>query len=290
MNRNRFYKIFLFLIGFSVLFGKSINPVEKDKKEILIINGKRRTYYQIHGNSLHYEIHGPKRIEIICRRAVPRRDKKEKTFGYKLILDESNPITVQHNENISRGVKSSQHPGHGYTHSGKYFLNIPDGKHTITLEPLEKRSSPVLIRILMERFRKDKGDRKFIESTTEAALKHLKINKKKLRYFELTDKISVEFELTGPRWFEVYSRLAFEDWMANEGSYRLRIIKDGKELGTYFFTTEKSEQSIIVEDKTLVPGKWRSCEVDVKAGKYQYSIELLDKNKKVYIRCLEYEQ
>ena len=39
------------------------------KKEILNIGEKRRTYYQLHNDPLHYKVNGPLSLEIIARKA-----------------------------------------------------------------------------------------------------------------------------------------------------------------------------------------------------------------------------
>ena len=76
MNRNRscrIYKPGLLLLGIiilSILQGETILPSERDKKEILTINEKKRTYYQLHNTSLTYKMAGPKRVEIIARGVV----------------------------------------------------------------------------------------------------------------------------------------------------------------------------------------------------------------------------
>ena len=69
-------------------------------------------------------------------------------------------------------------------------------------------------------------------------------------------------------------------------NYQIRVWRDDTIYGTYFFSTEKSEDSIIKEDKKVIPGKWRSCEVNLSKRKHTYSVELLDKGKKVFVRCL----
>ena len=37
-----------------------------------------------------------------------------------------------------------------------------------------------------------------------------------------------------------------------------------------------------------VPGKWRSCEVDVPKGKHRFNIEVLDRDKVVLTRFILY--
>ena len=273
---------------FSDSWTKTVSPAQKDKKEILIIGEKRRTYYQLHRDELVYEIQGPQRLRIIARRAVPRRDNKLQPFGYSMILDEEDELTVKHEQKRSKGVTSPQHPGHGYTHSGKYYLNIPSGLHTLVIRPLTKRSSPVLIRLLTERFEK-KVEGRLLIPDDETTLKHLQVEEKKYRYYQLIPGNKIAVSIEEAKEIVVLSRLAFEDGMPSEENYRLRIRKDKKLLGTYFFTSEKSDVSTIVEDKDIVPGKRRTAEVEVNGTASTLTVELLDKGKRVYIRCVGYE-
>ena len=280
--------ITLLAILLSSGIAKTVTPEQKDKKEILIIGEKRRTYYQLHRDELVYNIKGPVRLRIIARRAVPRRDNKLQPFGYSMILDKEDELTVKHEQKRSKGVTSPQHPGHGYTHSGKYYLNIPSGLHTLVLRPLTKRSSPVLIRLLTDRFEK-KVEGRLLIPDDETTLKHLQVEEKKYRYYQLIPGNKIAVSIEEAKEIVVLSRLAFEDGMPSEENYRLRIRKDEKLLGTYFFMSEKSDVSTIVEDKDIVPGKRRTAEVEVDGSASTVTVELLDKGKRVYIRCVGYE-
>ncbi len=280
--------ITLLAILLSSGIAKTVTPEQKDKKEILIIGEKRRTYYQLHRDELVYNIKGPLRLRVIARRAVPRRDNKLQPFGYSMILDKEDELTVKHEQKRSKGVTSPQHPGHGYTQSGKYYLNIPSGLHTLVLRPLTKRSSPVLIRLLTDRFEK-KVEGRLLIPDDETTLKHLQVEEKKYRYYQLIPGNKIAVSIEEAKEIVVLSRLAFEDGMPSEENYRLRIRKDEKLLGTYFFTSEKSDVSTIVEDKDIVPGKRRTAEVEVDGSASTVTVELLDKGKRVYIRCVGYE-
>ena len=59
-------------------------------------------------------------------------------------------------------------------------------------------------------------------------------------------------------------------------------------LGTYYFNTERSPSSQIEERMDRVPGKWRSCKVDVPKGKHRFNIEVLDRDKVVLTRFILY--
>jgi len=272
---------------FAVAEGKMISPVEKDQKEILTISGKRRSYFQLHGNSLSYEIKGPKRIEIIARRAVPKREEREKSFGYILQLDTLSQILVEHTASKSKGVSSSQHPGHGYTKAGHYYVTIPDGNHVLRIEPVKERSKPVLVRIIENKFEKPSNSGTFIQPDS-VDVHHIKLQDKRVRYSPLAFGNSISIHAEDFSQLVIYSRLTFQNWMNGVDTYRLRISKGQQLIGTYFFSTERSEVSEVEEDKTVIPAKWRSCEIDVKGDDIPYTLELLDEGKLVYIRCIGY--
>ena len=82
------------------------------------------------------------------------------------------------------------------------------------------------------------------------------------------------------------SRLEFTDSMGPEESYRIRVKEGPKVLGTYFFNTERSSVSQIIEKPKIVPGKWRSCEIEVPPGNHLFTIEIPDKKKNILTRYI----
>ena len=88
---------------------------------------------------------------------------------------------------------------------------------------------------------------------------------------------------------KVITRLAFEPWMGKEMQYRIQILKEQVVHETYFFQSEKSDQSMVMENKEVVPGKWRSIDIQVPEGEHRYTVKLLDLDMKIYIRSMEYE-
>lgn len=267
-----------------VIEGKMIPPVEKDKKEILTINGKRRSYFQLHGNSLTWKITGPKRIEIISRRAVPRRDDQEKTFGYRITLDTLSTEIIEHAATRSKGVTSSQHPGHGYTKPGRYSVKIPAGDHVIVMRPIRDRSKPVLVRMIEKKIITSTDSGEYIQA--DSTIHHLKIGKARVRYSPLVYDNTFIVDPAEFSQIKIYSRLAFQHWMNGVDTYRLRILQGNRIIGTYYFSSERSELSEVEEDKTIIPAKWRSCDIQTRDKETPYSIELLDEGKTVYVRCL----
>jgi len=112
---------------------------------------------------------------------------------------------------------------------------------------------------------------------------------KEISYYELSRGRPLQVEVTGPKTLRILSRLVFDPQMGDEESYRIRVKSSGKVFGTYFMSTEQSSLAVIVDLPDKVPGKWRTCEVDIPEGKQVISIELIEKNKNVLMRFQEYK-
>ena len=207
-------------------------------------------------------------------------------FAYKLITDNGDSIIINQTAVKIKNITSAQHPGHGFTLPGKYFINISKGNHWFKIEPIPKADSPIVIRVRVKEFEKGNKERQFVQTISGTKPKSLIIGEKSVRYYELKHGERLQFEPKMLNKLRFLSRLAFVNGMSNYENYQIRVWKDDTIYGTYFFSTEKSEDSIIKEDKKAIPGKWRSCEVNLSKSKHTYSVELLDKGKKVFVRCL----
>ncbi|MFQ6609901.1 MAG: hypothetical protein ACE5D7_03770 [Fidelibacterota bacterium] len=289
MNLIRFYRFFLIFLSISILCPKAIDPVEKDLKEILNIGEKRREYFQLHKNDLTYEIEGPLTLEIYSRRAVPLKEIKDWRFGYQILLDDQPSVATEYFKKNSSGVTSSQHPGHGYTKSGRHIVKIPSGSHVIRLTPEKDSSPPLLIRIIVKKKSRSGEESELLDPQGENVTRYIQINEKTFKYIELTPGSDIIYSINKKGELNLISRLSFDDRMTGEEPYRLRIWEDDQVIGTYYFSTERSAESTVRDDKKSVPGKWRSCLVNTKSGSVNYRIELLDKDRKVYVRGIFYQ-
>ena len=62
-----------------------------------------------------------------------------------------------------------------------------------------------------------------------------------------------------------------------------------KIVGTYYFNTERSSVSQVLNKPEVVPGKWRSCEIPVNKGEHTYTIEIQDKRNTILTRYIVYK-
>ena len=295
MNRIRSYSVWLF--GLLVVIGtptQSFARLEKpvsggDQKEILIISGKRRLYYNVSDQGLQYSVKGPTRVEIISRYTSTKKSRKSISFNFTAILDEVDTIHVHHRLKISHGVRSVQHENAYITYSGKDYLNLDEGRHHIQILPDKDQPRPSLVRVLTKEFNATYDEKKWLTPTTSPAAIPLTSQNATLNYYEASNKIPLSLVADGKRTLKIYSRLEFEEWMGNEEVYRLQVREGKKIIGTYFFSTERSDVASSEARPEIVPAKWRTCEIAVPDGKNSYEVVVLEKDRKVLLRFLEYK-
>ena len=120
MSQIAYYRKLAFIIAILLawpLEAKLLKPSKNsDEKEILIINGKRRLYYPIKDQNIHYAVQGPSRIEFISRYPVIRKKKKSHPFQYSIVIDSKDTVIVKHRYKVQRSIRSVQHPKNSYTY------------------------------------------------------------------------------------------------------------------------------------------------------------------------------
>ena len=284
------FKIFFFIFLYSVGHAELLKPsIGGEKKEILKISDKRRVYTVLSEDSLVYEIYGPARLELIARYPSNKKTKKSQKFSYLLLIDVEDPITINHRYKIQKSIRSIQHPNHYYTYSGNYFLNISEGNHRIILKPLENNDYPVLVRFLKKDFERPNKNRSELKPMVFQTNHKVIVDGKPVSYYELRKNRPLQLDLNGPKKLRILSRLIFDEYMGSNDSYRIRVKNGKKILGTFILSSERSSTSYIEDIKDKVPGKWRTCEIDIPHGNQLITVSVVDKNKNVLTRFQEYK-
>ena len=287
MNRNLFYSLaFLYgLIGLT--FGKAIEPKESNNREILFIGENRQEYYTLYKKSLHYTLYGPDTIKIYSRKAIPARDQKMQSFGYQIILNKKDTIQTKFKKRIYSKISSAEHKRHGYSSAGIYSLPIPFGKHELELMPLSGSSRPVLVRMIIHPLKRDKGRGKFVLPDSEIPLFYINFGEKKVRYLQLDYWNQMKFAVEKPKRIKVICRLKYFEDMSKTQNYRLQLSKDGEVIKTFFIQTEQSSEKLLLDNSSLDIGVSNSIDIELNPGNYTF--ELLENKRSVYMRVMEYE-
>ena len=284
------FKIIFIIFLFSAINAELLKPsIGGEKKEILVISDKRRVYTVLDNDSLVYEVYGPARLELISRYPVNNKTKKSQKFSYTLFIDNEKPIMINHRYKIQRSIRSVQHPNHYFTYSGNYFFNISEGNHRIILKPSEDKRYPVLLRMLKKDFDKIAKNRNELTPMVFQSNYKVMVEGKPVSYYQLSKNRPLQLDIDGSKKLRILSRLVFDEYMGSNETYRLRVKNGKKVLGTYFLSSERSSTSYIVDIKDKVPGKWRTCEIDIPAGKQIITVEIVENNKNILTRFQEYK-
>jgi len=291
MNQTVLFRIlFLLFTGYSVLTAELLKPtIGGEEKEILKIAGKRRIYTIMRDDSLIYQVNGPARIELITRYPSPEKSKKSQSFSYQLVVDNEEPIIINHRYKLHKSIRSVQHPSHYYTYSGNYFINIKDGDHTLSMLTNAEQKYPVLLRVIKKRFKTPLGKVNDLQPMVFQANRTVEVSGKGISYYELIHGRPLQLNLDGPKTLRILSRLLFDSEMGTEESFRIRVKSGKKVLGTYYLSTERSSDSRVMDQPDKVPGKWRTCEVTIPSGKQVISVEIVEKGRIVLTRFKEYK-
>ena len=284
------FKIIFIIFLFSAINAELLKPsIGGEKKEILVISDKRRVYTVLDNDSLVYDVYGPARLELISRYPVNNKTKKSQKFSYTLFIDNEKPIMINHRYKIQRSIRSVQHPNHYFTYSGNYFFNISEGNYRIILKPSEDKRYPVLLRMLKKDFDKVAKNRNELTPMVFQSNYKVMVEGKPVSYYQLSKNRPLQLDIDGSKKLRILSRLVFDEYMGSNETYRLRVKNGKKVLGTYFLSSERSSTSYIVDIKDKVPGKWRTCEIDIPAGKQIITVEIVENNKNVLTRFQEYK-
>jgi len=280
--------LFLLFTGYSALSAELLKPtIGGEEKEILKIADKRRMYTIMREDPLVYQVNGPARIELITRYPSPEKSKKSQPFSYQLVVDNEEPIKINHRYKLQKSIRSVQHPSHYYTYSGNYFINIKDGDHTLTMSANVDQKYPVLLRVIKKGFKTSLNNMHELQPMVFQTNRTVVVSGKDISYYDLNHGRPLQLEMEGPQILRILSRLLFESQMGELESYRIRVKSGRKVLGTYYMSTERSSDSTVEGQSDKVPGKWRTCEVTIPEGKYVISVELVEKERSVLTRFQE---
>ena len=299
MKLNQFYKyinIIILFVYLATLNAKVHSPIEDEENIKLTIGGKEWTYYELDDGLIYddigrqYEIGDSIQVGIYSRTIMASTGKKKKKFGFTIQINDDKPLQLIYKENGS-GVISPDRPGWNYTKSGIWYFYLPikENGYKIKIEPLDRK--PVVYMRLTSHSIKKKGRfTEIIKTVNYQDRIDIVTNKKKRKYYMLNGENQQLFEIQGPAKVRAFSRIKFDDNRLTD-DYYIFVREDGIDLGTYYFQTEKSTESSVLDSKETV-SKWRSLWVTIPEGKHYYTLSLTgienNKNQKVFIRLKEW--
>ena len=307
MKQNQFYshiKIIILLLYLVTLNAKVHTPTENEENIELAIHGKEWTYYELDDGLIYddigkqYDIGDSIKVSIYSRTIMASPGKKNKKYGFRVTINDNEPLQLKYKKEGS-DVISLERPGWSYSKSGIWYFYLPikGNGYKIKIEPLDRK--PIVYLRLTSHSIKKKGsfseviktvnhqDRIKIETKRKSDQKKGPIT---TLWYSLNERNQQQFKINGPATVRIFSRILFD---SNQlmGDYYILVKEDGVDIGTYYFQTEKSTESSVLDSKETI-SKWRSLWLTIPEGKHYYTLSLPgienNKNQKVFIRLKEW--
>ena len=301
MKLNQFHniiKIIILLLYLATLNAKVHAPIGSEENIKLTIHGKELTYYELDNGLIYddigkqYDIGDSIQVSIYSRTIMASPDKKNKKYGFRVTINDNESLQLKYKKEGS-DVTSLERPGWSYSKSGIWYFYLPikENGYKIKIEPLDKK--PIIyLRLTSNKIKTNGNFTQVIKTVNQQNRIDIVTNEKKRKYYMLTGENQQLFEIQGPAKVRVFSRMKFDNNRLID-NYYIFVREDGIDLGTYYFQTEKSTESSVLDSKEII-SKWRSLWLTIPEGKHYYTFTLpnIEDNleKTVYIRLKEWQE
>jgi len=301
MRLNQFYRyinIIILIIYLANLNARMHTPIEDEGNIKLTIGKKEWTYYELDDGLIfgdigkEYDIGDSIQVSIYSRTIMASPDKKNKKYGFRVTINDNEPVQLKYKKEGS-DVTSLERPGWSYSKSGIWYFYLPikENGYKIKIEPLDKK--PIIyLRLTSNKIKTNGNFTQVIKTVNQQNRIDIVTNEKKRKYYMLTGENQQLFEIQGPAKVRVFSRMKFDNNRLID-NYYIFVREDGIDLGTYYFQTEKSTESSVLDSKEII-SKWRSLWLTIPEGKHYYTFTLpnIEDNleKTVYIRLKEWQE
>ena len=95
------------------------------------------------------------------------------------------------------------------------------------------------------------------------------------------------FTIDKTKRIKLICRLKYLPEMSHVQNFRLDLSRQNEFLKTYLVQTKLSDEKLLLDGTPLDIGKSKSMDIELEPG--NYSLIIMDENKSVYMRVMEYE-
>lgn len=250
---NPLFNYTFFLFFFSSLIAAVLDPIQNAEPEILEVSSNEREYQVIRTKPLIYEIEGPKLLTIFLRKPVPKLAKDSVHIHLKIQLDEHEPFDFYTLRSPSSSVLSKNHPGHFYTSSVNYMIQVPAGLHKVKLS--SQKSSPVLVRVITKNKPKRQRGEFVTSHSNELNLVNLKTGTREKDYYQLDPENEISFLSSGTEGMWIYTRFILDKFTPEMKAFTLHVQNSSGKSYPVMLFSEISQQSELQNHQGF-PGKF----------------------------------
>ncbi len=245
----------------------------QDDDTFCIADGDQTFQYSAlaEGTPLELNVHGPRRLKIICRLAAADTVAGRRKFGLTVRLD-GEPMA---NKSFSAPLKPNLRTcetGRGVTSLRRVYVNIPKGPHLIQISARSTASTVVICRVLRSSKRRAQTTVPFApERYLELATLQFESGNQSTYYRFDTDN-PLTFTVAGPTRLQVYSRLDFQRGMLGRQKYTLEVWRDGELWRTFHYDVKKLANGFYPDARDILPGTRKRLHITVPKGAHTFTV------------------
>ena len=221
-----------------------------------------------------FRLNGPRGIKIISRYIFAADEDKRRSFTITASVDGQ--------EVLRKTFRAGPHPetvvcdlGGQVSALRRALLDIPKGKHEISLTATTKGTGRVAVRLFQETRRKSTATVSF-QPQQYLALATLQFESgSQSTYYRFDSDTPLVFTITGPTTLQLYTRLDFDLTMNGIQEYGIEVLRDGIPWRTFQFHTEELGTAHYTERPDILPGIRKKVSVEVPSGQHTFEVRCL---------------
>lgn len=264
----------------------ALTPETHDGKTVMVINGKKRTYYRAKkGVDQVLQVQGPATVRLVSRVPWSSRyagteyvvewaiDGGAKGNFRQEIRKASGAVRQSDNKKLSRG--------------GTHEIEVPAGKQVLRLKLSESPGTVAYFRYHARPVEPPISSRNVdLKPLEKVTPRQVKAGETIVDYYPLASGEEMSVELVGPGYLKVISRLDWDETMTATQKYTLKVFEDGLIKQSYVLKGRRSEASTYIGKDDSVPARGEVVFFEVPDGKHRYTVRFQETGRLVNLRFL----
>lgn len=263
----------------------------------VLVNEKPRAYWKLErGDTLSTSVNGPSVLRVVTR--SPWRVKhKGQAAELQWLLDGRPGGVYRHAIIRSRAArleppKSSKRYGEParwprLSASHTEEIQIPYGTHKVQLVMGAGPCDYELLRFKLKGLHPlPKGGLVDLLPRQPGATRIVAVKEARNSYQVLASGDELSLDVSGPTVVKVISRLDWNDTMAGQQKYQLKVFEDGALKNTWVLRGRHSNLATYQDKDDSTPARAEALYIEVPAGRHEYQVRFQDSGRQVNLRFL----
>lgn len=261
----------IFLSFFLVIWGKDIIPIEEVQQVQLEISGKIREYFLVNpGDTISFFLPEQCIWKLSSRVVLSPGASGKQNYAIGLsTLD----TTFTANYYVKKSLQTNvvNHPHHRVSVAKTTIDYLSNGNEIVLFWIPQNAKNPVLVRLRAQLMKKEKPKYHFVKPATDSDNIRILVNEKKRRYEKIFPEQNIVYNLVGPGYFRLHSRMLFEEEKDAISDFKIAFQVDENECKIQISSAEIDPECKIKNTAILISKS--GCEtIKIPDGKHRVII------------------